>query len=670
MPLAESRYNGQSAYPALADRFSHEQEYSIPGYYRVKLLDENILCELTATKRCGVHRYTYPGGKQYFAVDMKKGNNSRATTLPECFYDSVLVSELEVLDNRTVRGYRVTEGWAREQHVYFYARFSKPFSNYRMFHNLKLVDSASVKGLDERVILCFEDDGLPLEVYVGISPVSMEGAQKNLAAEVEGKNFDQVKAEAHDIWNRELGVFLISDADSESKDLFYTSLYFALLYPQLYSDVDGAYRSSDAKVYKGDFNYYAGVLGFWDTYRNQDPLISVLHPEVMSDLMKTMQQHFNHWGELPIWTIGGQENMCMTGYHAMPVIADAYSKGIRGFDADSLLDAMVVSACRDTFGFFDHDYRGALLYTKYHYAPADLEWHAASKTLEYAYDDWCVAQMARMVGRKDVYKTFMDRAQWYHNVYDPEVGYMNGRGSDNKFRRPFNRFSPSPCYFCSDFCEGNSYQYTFFAPQDPYGLIEMLGGRERFINRLDSLFVTTQEGEKLVDLGRIGQYAHGNEPVHHVIYLYNFVGEPWKCQKWANEVMSTQYNTSPTGMCGNDDTGQMSAWYIQSAMGFFTFNHGQDYYVIGTPRFQHMTFRHSKGTLTIDAHGASRQNCYVQSVRVNGKKWKKSWIRGKDLLGKDVHVTFEMGSEPNKEWASSIKDCPPGCDGRVPKGWK
>lgn len=670
-PVSGKNFENLGEYPSeVQSLFSHDEEWSEPGYYKVNLKSFGITAELTATERCGFHRYTYPSGRQFFTIDLLKGNTSLATTLPER-RDTVVASMLEVLDDYTVRGYRVSSGWAPEVHTYFYARFSKKIDSSVLFDRRRPVKGARLESRDSRILLSFADDGQPLVVKVGISPASLEGAELNFRAEAEGRSFDEVRQAAHDAWNEQLGVFSIGDADSKDKELFYTNLYFALMYPQLYSDVDGGCRSSDCKAHKYGFRYYAGVLGLWDTYRNQNPLISILRPDVTADLLKTFQAHYDNCGELPIWTIAGEEDMCMTGYHAMPVIADAMSKGITGFDPYSLLQAMVASANRDCFGYFDHDFRGARYYTKYHYVPRDKEAHSASKTLEYSYDDWCIAQVARMLGKEDDYKTFMERARWYRNVFDPANGnYPNGRYTDGTFRKDFSVFSPATSYFGSDFCEGNSFQYSFFAPQDPYGLMELLGGRDSFVARLDSLFTTTQENEPLLAVGRIGQYAHGNEPVHHVIYLYNFAGQPWKCQERVSQVMRKEYDTTPGGMCGNDDTGQMAAWFIQSAMGCFTFNHGYDYYVFGSPLFEKLSLRHSKGTLTILAPGTSAENCYVRGVRVNGRKWNRNWISGKDLLGGDVTLEFEMGDTPDTTWGSRAKDCPPGMDGKVPRSWK
>ena len=675
MPVSGERWKNLSVYPDdIKSAYSHDREHVEPGYYTVDLLDFGIKAELTATERCGVHRYTFPAGKsQYFTIDLKRGNASRPTTVPEEFHDTVIVSRMRVVDEYNVQGYRVTEGWSPEQHAYFHARFNKPIRSFKLFRDRALSGESDITGRDVRALFDFADGGEPLVVKVGYSPTSMDGALANLEAEVDAKDFDQVRKETSEAWDKELSAITIFDEDSAEKDLFYSSLYFALMYPQLYSDVDGGYRSSDFKAHAGNFRYYAGVLGLWDTFRAQNPLVSILRPDITSDLMKTFLEHFRNCGQLPIWTINGEENMCMTGYHSMPVIASAMARGIGGFPADSLLEAMKVSAQRDTFGFFCRKFRGAKFYREFGYVPCDLETHATSKTLEYCYDDWCIAQVARMLGKRKDYREYMRYSRWYRNVFDTEIGYPRGRDSKGDFRPGFDPLYDGGYGEISDFCEGNSYQYSFFVPHDVYGLMDIMGGRESFVGRLDSLFSTPVEeqvawtGQKVGRFGFIGQYAHTNEPVHHVAYLYNYAGEPWKCQEKIREILNTQYNTSPRGMCGNDDTGQMSAWFVMSALGFYPVTHGQDIFVIGSPLFKKVELRHSKGTLTILARGNAPGSPYVKGVKVNGRNHRKNYFRGKDLFEGDVTVEFEMASKPNPSWGSRPKDCPPGIDGKAGK---
>lgn len=643
MPLSQARLTDERTYPQLETTLDHGQEHVEPGYYSLHLPDDGIRVELTATERCGLHRYTFPdGNEQVLSIDLKRGNASRATTLPERFCDTVLVSHLEVVDDHTIRGYRITRGWAPTQHCYFFARLNKPIARAVLYNNQQRTASHNITSRDCRALLHFVADGRPLEAEVGISAVSMEGAQLNWQQEVAGKGFDTVKEETQRIWQHELERFSI-DGPEEDQKTFFSCLYFALLYPQIYNDVDGQYRSSDAQVYRSSHTYYAGCLGLWDIYRNHAPLIATLHPEVTRDLMHTFLLHYKHSGILPMWTIAGQENNCMTGYHAMPIIADAMARGLVDDSiARPLVEAMAASARSDCFGYFDHDFRGARYYQRYHYVPLDHEAHSASKTMEYSYDDWCIAQGARMQGMKDIEAEFSERGNWWKNLFDKEVGFINARDTLGRFRRPFDPFSPAPAYFSSDFCEGNAWQYTFFVPQDPEGLIKMLGGRQKFIHRLDSLFATPSPGQPLRRFGRIGQYHHENEPVHHVAYFYTFAGAPERTQKIVSDIMHNDYNTSPEGLCGNDDTGQMSAWFVQSAMGLFTFNHGTGLFTLGTPLFPRMTLRHAGGTLTILAPGVSPQRCVVRSVSVNGQRWKGSTIPISKVLGGDVTIEFKM----------------------------
>lgn len=633
-------------YPdGLQARYDHRHETARPGYYRLHLLDEGITVELTATARCGIHRYTFPrGAAPVLSFDMKRGNASRATTLPHRFCDTVLVSRLEVVDSVTLRGYRVTNGWAPRQHCYFYARFSRPFSQAVLYDSRRRTASHDVLSRDVRALLTFPDADPQLEVQVGISPVSLEGAERNWRAEAMGHGFDTIRRQAQDEWRSQLSVVQAKGASEEMRRVFYSCLYFSLFYPQIYSDVDGQYRSSDAQVYRDPRHpYYAGVLGLWDTYRNHAPLIAVLRPDVTRHLMHTFLSHYRHSGILPMWTIAGQENNCMTGYHAMPVIADAMARGLVDDSiAHPLLRAMVASANSDCFGYFDLDFRGARHYHRFGYVPSDYEAHSASKTMEYAYDDWCIAQVARMLGDTAVEHHFARRGGWWRNLWDAETGFINARDTLGRFRRPFDPFSPAPAYFASDFCEGNSWQYSFFVPQDPEGLIAQMGGRRAFIRRLDSLFSVAAPGQPRRTFGRTGQYAHENEPVHHVAYLYSLAGAPERTQQVVSNIMHNDYAARPEGLCGNDDTGQMSAWFVESAMGLFTLRHGLGEYILGTPLFERLTLRHSRGVLTILAPGASAEHCRVASVHVNGRRWKSPVIPAELVFNGDVTIHFKM----------------------------
>ena len=665
-PVAGSAWQRLKVYPdRVGSRFSHEREHVEPGYYRVRLLDSDIEAELTATSRCGMHRYAYPdGAARQLIVDLKHGCQHSTTIFADEDFDTVKVSRLEWVDERTVRGFRISNGWAPEQHVYFYAEFSEPIRSCRFFDRGRSVEGIrELEGTDVRAVLNFGGrDGRPLVARVGISPVSMEGARENLSAEIKGWNFDRVRSSAYSAWNEQLSAVRIEGGEPSRREVFYTSLYYAMLYPMLYSDVTGEYRSSDSKVYRGDFRYFAGVLSLWDTFRAQNPLIAILRPDVTRDLMKTMLEHYRHCGQLPIWTLAGVENMCMIGYHSMPVIADAYSKGIRDFDAEALYEAMKASSDRDTFGYFLKAFRGARHYNRYGYVPCDLEITSVSKTLEYCYDDWCIAQMARMLGREEDYERYIERAGRYRNLFDSSLRFMRGRLSDGSWRTPFDPFLSNHYREGDDFCEGTSWQWTFFVPHDGKGLIDLFGGRELFVAKLDSLFTVSSEihgDNPAPDItGLIGQYAQGNEPGHHTLYMYNYAGEPWKAQRRIADVLYTLYDVSPEGICGNDDTGQMSAWYVMSSMGFYPVTHGRAVYFVGTPIFPEVKLRHGRGVLTVRANGVSRENRYIQSASLNGRPFTKNWLSHEELFGGDATLTFEMGARPNRDWGSSPGDLP------------
>ena len=652
---------------SFSTHFSHEKEWCEPGYYAVELPELGVKAELSATLRCGVHRYTFDDkvASQGLVINLEHGNRSNCTIIPEDHFDTVKVCHLEKVGRRAVQGYRISNGWCPEQHVYFYAKFSKPVSKFKVFNNRRTVSGKSMSGTDVRAVLSFKGDkNEPLEIMVGISAVDMKGARRNCKAETRGKSFDEILSAAKNAWKEELSTLDVSGTDEEHARTLYTCYYNAHLYPVLYSDVDGRFRSSDKKVHKSNFRYFAGVLGLWDTFRAQFPLTNLMHPEITVDVMKTFQEHYDNCGQLPIWTLSGQEDMCMIGYHSMPVIAGAYAQGVtEGFDAEKLLDAMTTSACRDTFGFFLRSYRGAKNYLALHYVPCDKEVTAASKTLEYAYDDWCIAQMARMLGKEDIEKEYLERATWYRNVFDSTVNSMRGRNSDGSWRVPFDPFLSNHYRANDDFCEGTAWQWNFFVPHDGAGLIDLFGGREAFVRKLDSLFVVSSElhGDNPAGdiTGLIGQYAHGNEPSHHTIYMYNYAGEPWKAQDKITQVVNQFYNSGINGVCGDEDTGQMSSWYVFSSMGFYPVTHGTGIYFVGVPQQEHLTFRHAHGTLTVNAPGFSQSCRYIQSATLNGKPFTRNYLTHQELFGADAVLEFTMGPEPNTAWGSGPDDIPP-----------
>lgn len=636
--------------------FSHDDEITRPGYYSVRLPEYGIEAELAATKRCGMHRYSFPqDADNKLLIDLKHGNPGNCTIIAEDNFDTVKLAYMEKVDEYAVRGFRISNGWCPEMHVYFYARFNKPIKDFKLYEDCKaLSEGTSLEGRDVRALLTFGGDPAePLEIGVGISPVDMDGAKKNLDAEIGGASFDKISRRAHDEWSKELSTIQVNDPDSPEGRTLYSCYYFSLLYPMLYGDVDGRFRSGDKQVHEADFDFYAGVLGLWDIYRAHLPLITVVHPEVTQDLMNTFLQFYKDTGMLPLWVLSGQETNCMEGYHSAPAVADAYAKGIRGFDAEAMLEALNVSACADTFGYFCRAYRGAKNYLDLHYVPCDKEISSASKTLEYAYDDWCISQFAGMLGNEGLAATYRERSKWYANVFDPAAGLMHGRKSDGSWREPFDPFYSNHLREDDDFMEGTAWHWTFHVPHDPHGLMELMGGKDVFASKLDSLFFVLGPDihgpNPSHDMtGMIGHYAQGNEPGHHIIYMYNFAGQPWKTQQIVTRVMHELYDTTPKGICGNDDTGQMSAWYVWNSFGLYPYTHGDGIYMIGTPQHEHMTLKHSSGTLTVDAPGAGRECCYIKSVTLNGKPYGYSWFKHGDIFNGDAAIRFEMTSDASE----------------------
>ncbi len=635
-------------------RFSHSQEKASVGRYEVKLLDYNIDVALTTTKRCGMHHYCYPEDeKPKLIVDLKHGSVLPCTIVKEDEYDTVMASGLKILDKYKIEGYRISTGWVKEQHVYFAAVFSQPISNYIFYDNGKIVTNRTgVKGTDVRLIVEFPKDNNNIYVKVGISSVGMEGAWQNLKSEMPDWDFDRIVEESRSEWLRELSKIQIQGGTTDQKTIFYTGLYHTLMYPMLFSDVDGKFRGADLKVHvaKG-YDNYAGVVGIRDTYRSSIPLLNAISPEVTSDYIKTMLDHFDYYGLLPVWILWGCETFTMLGYHALPVISDAYSKGIDGFDAERAYNAMKVTAQKDTFGYSMRRWVGLENYKKYGYVPADLEYISVSKTLEYAYDDWCLAQMAKMLNKNEDYKYFLKRSKSYRKVFDTKWGFMRGRKTDGTFTVPFHPRASS--HYMDDYAEGTAWQWTFFVPHDVDGLAQLLGGKEKLSQKLDTLFSMTSElvgDNPSVDIeGMLGQYAHGNEPGHHTIYMYNFCGKPNKTQELSRYIMENYYKNRPEAYPGNEDTGQMASWYVWNAMGIYPFTHGNGVYAIGSPVFDKITVKlggKDNQAITIETKNNSPENKFIQAVYLNGAPYRKPWFKHNDLIGGSV--VFIMGDKEGR----------------------
>lgn len=617
--------------------FSHDEETASAGYYQVRLKDYDINVELTATERCGIQRYTFPEADAAIFLNLRKAMN----------WDFTNDTRIEVVDSVTIQGYRFSDGWAREQHIYFRTRFSKPFASVQL-------DTAAVikdgKRIGSSAIARFDfhtSAGEQILVTTAISGVSMEGAARNLAAEAPADDFDKYLAVTRKNWNEQLSKVEIKSNDIDEKVKFYTALYHSMLAPTIYSDVDGAYYGPDKQVHQADGWTNYSTFSLWDTYRAAHPLYTYLEPQRVNDMVKSFLAFSEQNGRLPVWNFYGSETDMMIGYHAVPVIVDAYLKGIGDFDPKKALAACVATANID-------EYRGIGLYKKYGYVPYDVTDHynsenwSLSKTLEYAYDDYCIARMAEKLGEKQIADEFDKRSLNYKNVYNSQTTFMQPRNNKGSFIENF-----SPDDYTPHICESNGWQYFWSVQQDVDGLISLVGGKERFAQKLDSMFTynpSADEDLPIFSTGMIGQYAHGNEPSHHVIYLFNAIGQPWKTQKYAAEVMHELYKNTPAGLCGNEDCGQMSAWYVFSAMGFYPVDPISGKYEIGTPMYPEMKMHLANGkTFTILAPAVSKENIYIQSVKLDGKPYDKSYITHEQIMNGSI-FEFEMGNKPEKVW--------------------
>ncbi len=614
--------------------FSHENESASPGYYKVLLDETNIEVELTVSERSGIHRYTFPkNSKQIIILDLEHR-------------DQVLSAEIDAKSKTEISGHRHSRAWAENQMLFYNIQFSKPYKEVQYYTN-------SEENKYKAAFVFEASEGNMIEVKVGISAVDEAGAKKNLQTEIGDKSFEQVKTFAEETWEKQLEKIKIDALASLSnreyqdrKTVFYTALYHTMIAPNIYQDVDGRYRGMDLKVHHtDDFTNYT-VFSLWDTYRAAHPLYTIIEQERTDEFIKSLLAKYDEGGILPIWPLAGNYTHCMIGYHAVPVIADAYLKGIRGYDVEKAYEAMKHSATQDKLGLKS--------YKEFGFIPVEDESESVSKTLEYAYDDWTIAEMAKELGKMEDYKLYTERAQYYKNVYDPATKFMRGR-----FRNTwFAPFDPYEVNF--NYTEANSWQYSFYAPQDLSGLINLMGGKKQFETQLDKLFTAETEtsGRQQVDItGLIGQYAHGNEPSHHMAYLYNFVNQPAKTQERVHEILTTQYHNAPDGISGNEDCGQMSAWYIFSAMGFYPVTPASNEYVIGTPLFESSIINLENGkTFEVNAKNISDKNIYIASANLNGKPLNRSFIYHNEVMdgGK---LVLNMTDQPST-WATQDDQIP------------
>ncbi len=619
-------------------KFSHENEIAEAGYYAVHLNDYNINVELTVGERYGLHKYVFPKSEQAnVIIDLTEAVTS----------DKINDLGIKIINSKSIEGYRKTQGWAQDQRLFFYMEFSKEFKDFGILKKGKLLHDLNQEfnSNDLKAFVQFEtSSNEAVLVKVGISAVSCENARLNLAHHVDF-NFEKAKSNAQAFWADQLSRIQIKGGTDEQKTSFYSALYHSLLNPNLFSDVNGEYRGHDGQTHKANYKMYT-VFSLWDTFRAMHPLFTIIDQERTNEFIISMLDMYDKGGLLPVWELAGNETNCMIGYHSIPVIYDAYAKGIRRFDTEKALKAMIKSAHQDQFG---------LKYLKTEgYIPAGKEGESVSKTLEYAYDDWCIAMMAKDMGKDDIYKEFIERAQYYKNIFDAETGFMRGK-MNGSFIHPFD---PTQVNFM--LTEANTWQYNFFVPQDVKGLINLLGGKEKFVSKLDELFNTSEElsGRHQSDItGLVGQYAHGNEPSHHMAYLYNYAGVPAKGAKVLRKIMDDLYTDQPDGLCGNEDCGQLSAWYVLSAMGFYPVCPGDNQYIIGTPLFDEVKINLENGkTFVIKSQNLSKENIYIQSVRFNGQNYSKSYFTH-EMLNNGGELEFIMGDKAS-DWGTSEKDYP------------
>ncbi|MEM7085199.1 MAG: GH92 family glycosyl hydrolase [Bacteroidota bacterium] len=630
MPTDEINFNnGANGKDGYGSHFSHESEKASPGYYKVHLDTTDIDVELTVTQRAGMHKYSFPSSENQVVI------------LDLLHRDKVLDAKIEKISDSEIQGYRHSEAWAKDQRLYFSIKTSHPFND--------MLQSPPIQGMPggRKMALQFANpNNEPVYLSIGISAVDVEGARKNRETEIGHRTFEQLKAEANDVWERQLEKIVVESTDEDTKVNFYSALYHTMIAPNLYQDVDGRYRGMDLEIHQtAHFDYYT-VFSLWDTYRAAHPLYTIIEPERTNDFINTFLAKYDEGGILPIWDLSGNYTGCMIGYHGVPVIADAYLKGIRGYDTEKALKAMIHSATRSHLGLASYQATG--------FIPVEEESESVSKTLEYAYDDWTIAQMAKEMEWNSIYNDYSQRAQYYKNIFNPETGFMQGR-----FRNTwFGPFDPFEVNF--NYTEANAWQYSLYVPQDISGLMEIMGGKDKLEAHLDHLFTAESKtsGRDQADItGLIGQYAHGNEPSHHMAYLYNFVNKPHKTQEKVRQILTELYTNTPDGISGNEDCGQMSAWYVFSALGFYPVTPGSNQYIIGTPLMEKASIYLEDGkTFTVLAKDVSEENKYISEVMLNGASLGRSFLYHDEIMAGGT-LAFTMTKTPTT-WGTLDTEVP------------
>ncbi len=611
--------------------FSHKQETASPGYYAVNLLDYGIKAELTATQRTGAHRYTFPkDNNSQIHIDLGYALN----------WDAPTETHFRVVDSTTIQGYRKSTGWAKDQRVYFAIKLSKPFKSYQLFNKEKEVPSPAT-GKHTKIILNYTTkDNESIILKTGLSTANIEGAHKSLLVEMPHFDFDTTKKEAESKWEAQLGKIQITTTNPTNKTIFYTMLYQSMLAPTVLSDHNHQYKGANDTIMTAEGFQRYDTFSLWDTYRAAHPLYTIMHPKRVSDMINSLLAHYNETGLLPVWSMQGNETNMMIGNHAIPVIVDAYFKGITNFDISLAYEACKTSALDNS--------RQLDSYKRLGYIPTDNhhENWSVSKTLEYAYNDWCVAQFAKVLNKTDDYNYFLKRSENWKNLYDTKSTFFRPKLEDGSFIANF-----IPKEYTPYFCESNAWQYFWSVQHDIEGLVNTLGDNDRFEQKLDSMFTfkpLPEDKLPIFSTGMIGQYAHGNEPSHHVGYLYNYIGKPWKTQEIIRTILNTQYQNTPNGHCGNEDCGQMSSWFVFSALGFYPVNPAQGVYTFGSPIFKKAIINLESGKqFVIETRNNTKNNKYIQYVTLNGNNTNKNYITHQDIMA-GGHLIFTMGASPSK----------------------
>ena len=631
-------------FPTISDKrkstFTHQHEQARPGYYQVLLKDEKIQAELTASVHVGVHRYTCSDGDQLkLWLDLDHSANKGS------WNRRIIQSQLRMVSPTVVEGYRIITGWAKLRKIYFHLEFSQPilsnqlYDGNRMYENIPVINGTELRGL-----FCFDKKwNKELICKVALSPVSIENARLNMATEVPGWDFEYIARAAETSWEKELKKIIIQGTDLQKK-IFYTALYHTMVQPNTMSDVNGEYMASDyvtRSVAKGEVHY--STFSLWDTFRAAHPLYTLIHTHRIPDFVKSMMRQYDYYGYLPVWQLWGQDNYCMIGNHSIPVIVDAVLKGVAGVDEEKAYEAVFNSS------IVSHPNSPFEVWEKYGYMPENIQTQSVSITLEQAFDDWCVAQLAKRLGKEKDYNHFMKRSAFYRNLFNSKTGFFQPKNDKGEWIEPFDpyKYGANGGY---PFTEGNAWQYFWYVPQNIPDLISLTGGNKAFVAKLDTFFTVSYQSGALNDnaSGFVGQYAHGNEPSHHVAYLYACAGEPWKTQKYVAYIMNELYNDSSSGYAGNDDCGEMSAWYVFGALGFYPVNPVSGEYVIGTPMLEEAVIQlPGRKTFTVKAPRKEGNEVYICSMKLNGEKYTKNYITHQDIMKGGI-LEFVMTASPGK----------------------